>query len=147
MKTSIFSRSEIFYSQSEEKEMTKSSNRSLSEAKTLSLFCYTNAQSWAVLASVLFLAVFSIMPEFAFAGGLGEVESSLTENLNSVKSILMAIIPIIAGIILIWKCFEGFTQGKPVSEIIVTCLWIVGAACAFEFALFVFKTGSGISFG
>ena len=114
--------------------------------KTLSLFKYTNAQSWAIMAAVLFLAVAVLMPEFALAGGLEDAGGKIKSSLESVKDILMAIIPVIAGILLIWKCFEGFTQGKPISEIIVTCLWIIGAACAFEFALYIFKEGSSIHF-
>ena len=115
--------------------------------KTLSLFKYTNAQSWAIMAAVLFLAVAVLMPEFALAGGLGDVKDQLETNLKSIREILLAIIPVIAGILLIWKCFEGFTQGKSVSEIIVTCLWIVGAACAAEFATYIFDAGKSISFG
>ncbi|MBR5940175.1 MAG: hypothetical protein IKZ88_02875 [Neisseriaceae bacterium] len=98
------------------------------------------------LGAVLLAAVFVFMPDMALAGGLGDVESKLTDNLKSIQGILMAIIPIIAGIILVWKCFEGFTQHKPISEIIVTCLWIVGAACAVEFAVFIFDAGKSISF-
>ena len=109
-------------------------------------FLNISRSSWAVLGAILFAAMFALMPEMALAGGLGDVGNKLTTSLTDVKNILMAIIPLIAGILLIWKCFEGFTQHKPVAEIIITCLWIIGAACAFEFALFIFKEGSSIKF-
>lgn len=110
-------------------------------------FLTTKPTSWAVLGAVLLAAMFVFTPELALAaGGLGEVSNKLTSSLQDVKNILMAIIPLIAGILLIWKCFEGFTQHKPISEIIITCLWIIGAACAFEFALFIFREGSSINF-
>ena len=111
-----------------------------------------DTQSLGVLGAVLLAAMFMFMPDMALAaggsggGGLGSVEDGITGVLKSVRSILLAIIPIAAGIILVWKCWKGISEHQPFSEIMTTVLWIVGAACACEFAVWVFDMGKGIKF-
>ena len=102
-----------------------------------------NAQSLGVLGAVLLAAVFMFMPDMALAaggGGLGGVESTITDTLKTVKNVMLAVIPIAAGIVLTWKCWKGIQEHQPVSDIITTAIWIVCAACAVEFAVWIFGT-------
>lgn len=61
------------------------------------LFKSINAQSWAVLAASLFLAVGMLMPEMAFDGGLDTAKTQAT----NVRTWLYAIIGIVGGIYLL----------------------------------------------
>lgn len=97
-----------------------------------------NAQSLGVLVVVLLAAMFVFMPETVFAAGLDGVEKSVTSTLTKVKNIMLAVIPIAAGIVLVWKCWKGVQEHQPVSDIITTAIWIVCAACAVEFAVWIF---------
>lgn len=47
-----------------------------------------NAQSWAVLATVLFLAVGMLMPEMALAGGLSVVKNKVDDYTKTLYAIL-----------------------------------------------------------
>lgn len=58
--------------------------------KTLSLFKYTNAQSWAIMAGVLFLAIGMVMPELALAGGIEQIEGKVNEYKTTLYAILGA---------------------------------------------------------
>lgn len=103
-----------------------------------------NSQSQSVLVAVLLAAVFSFMPDMAFAGGgLGAVESELTSTLKTIRKIILGVVPIVAGIILIWKCVEGMQQQKSVMEILTTCMWIIGAASAIEVVTWIFGKFGG----
>lgn len=93
-----------------------------------------------------FLATF---PTFinARGDGLGGLEESTTSLLTTVRTVIIAVIGIVATIALTWQLAQGFLGRKTWGDIFESCLWILGAGAGVSLATWIFTRGQSLSFG
>lgn len=60
---------------------------------------------------------------------------------------IYGIVGVVAAIVVLWQCVEGWSGRKSWMDILATCFWVVGAAASMAFVTWLWQKGQGMSFG
>ena len=100
----------------------------------------TNKASLA--KSALLATVFAVASQGAMAAGFDDVGNMAT----TIRTGIYTIVGIVAGIVVLWQCFEGAQHRKQWGDILITCLWVIAAAASIAFVNYLWGRGQGMSF-
>lgn len=78
----------------------------------------------------------------AMAAGFDDVTSMAT----TVRTGIYTLVGVAAGIIVLWQCFEGAQHRKQWGDILITCLWVIGAAASIAFVTWLWTKGGAMTF-
>lgn len=78
----------------------------------------------------------------AMAAGFDDANQMAT----TVRTAIYTFIGIVAGIVVLWQCFEGAQGRKQWGDILVTCLWVVGAAASIALVTWLWTKGGSMTF-
>ncbi|PZO92992.1 MAG: hypothetical protein DI620_03720 [Haemophilus parainfluenzae] len=92
-----------------------------------------------------FLATFPLIAN-ARGEGLGGLEESTTSLLTTVRTVIIAVVGIVATIALTWQLAQGFMGRKTWGDIFESCLWILGAGAGVALATWIFTRGQSLTF-
>lgn len=81
--------------------------------------------------------------QFAMADGFSEVNSIAT----TIRTGIYTLVGILCTIALLWQFFQAKSGRKTWTDILETCLYIVGAGAAIAFGTWLFTKGGSMSFG
>ena len=97
------------------------------------------SQNKTTLAAALLAALAS---QTVFAGGFDDATNMATIIRNGVY----AVVSILAGMVILWNCFEGMQHRKQWGDILITCLWAVATAASVAFTAYLFTKGQSMTF-
>lgn len=66
---------------------------------------------------------------------------------NMIYKGIYGIVGVVAMIVVLWQCVEGWTGRKSWMDILSTCMWVVAAAASAAFVTWLWSKGQGMSFG
>lgn len=97
--------------------------------------CHTNTVRTVAITLALLAA------QGAMVAGFDDVTSMAT----TVRTIYTLVV-VVAGIIVLWQCFEGAQHRKQWGDILITCLWVIGAAASIAFVTWLWTKGGSMTF-
>lgn len=86
--------------------------------------------------------LYSISNMALAAGGFSEVTALATQF----RAWLYTFVGVLAAVVLIWACYEGFGGHMTWSEIMKKCLWIVAGGAGIPMAAYLWATGGKLTF-
>ena len=98
--------------------------------------------SGSLTKNVLAASALALISHGATAAGFDDANQMAT----NVRAGIYAFIGILAGIVVLWQCFEGSQGRKQWGDILVTCLWVVGAAASIALVTWLWTKGGSMSF-
>lgn len=99
-------------------------------------------QKSSITKNVLFAAAIALVSQAAMAAGFEDASTMAT----TIRNGMYTIIGVLAGLALLWQFVQGWGGRKQWTDILETCLWIVGAGAAFALATWFFTKGGAMSF-
>lgn len=97
---------------------------------------------WAIHAAALLLML-GVMP-FASAAGF---ESDAKDMANKIYKGIYGFVGVVALIIVLWQCVEGWSGRKSWMDVLSTCLWVVAAAASGALVTWLWSKGQSMTFG
>lgn len=92
-------------------------------------------------ASLLMMA--GLVPVASAAGFEAEAKSMA----DKIHKGIYGFVGVVALIVMLWQCVEGWTGRKSWMDILVTCLWVVAAAASGALVNWLWQKGAAMSFG
>lgn len=83
------------------------------------------------------------MAQTALAQGFAQ---PLADGATQFRDGVFILVGILASIVVLWQCYEGMSHKKTWPDILVTCAWVVAAACSIAFVAWLWSMGQSISF-
>lgn len=99
-----------------------------------------------VQAAIHGLAVVAMLGAAPLASASG-FETESTGMANKIYKGIYAFIGVVALIVMLWQCVQGWTGRKSWMDILETGLWIVAAAASGAFVTWLWSKGSSMTFG
>ena len=96
---------------------------------------------WAIHALSLLLMV-GMMP-FASAAGF---EAEAKGMADKIYKGIYGFVGVVALIIILWQCVEGWSGRKSWMDVLATCLWVVAAAASGALVNWLWKKGQSMTF-
>ncbi len=97
------------------------------------------SQNKTTLAAALLAALAS---QTVLAGGFDDVTSMAT----TIRTGIYTVVGVIAAIVVLWQCLEGMQHRKQWGDILITCLWVIGAAASIAFVGYLWTKGGSMTF-
>lgn len=99
-----------------------------------------------VQAAIHGLAVVAMLGAAPLASAAG-FEAEAKGMADKIYKGIYAFVGVVALIIMLWQCVEGWTGRKSWMDILVTCLWVVAAAASGALVTWLWSKGSSMTFG
>lgn len=99
-----------------------------------------------VQAAVHGLAVVAMLGAAPLASAAGFADEAKSMANNIYKGIY-GFVGVVALIVVLWQCVEGWSGRKSWMEILVTCLWVVAAAASAALVTWLWQKGQSMTFG
>lgn len=99
-----------------------------------------------VQAAIHGLAVVAMLGAAPLASAAG-FESEAKGMADKIYKGIYAFVGVVALIIMLWQCVEGWTGRKSWMDILVTCLWVVAAAASGALVTWLWSKGQSMTFG
>ena len=94
--------------------------------------------------NVVLMALFAATTsQMALAAGFQEEASGMITN---IRTAVYSVVGVVAGLCLLWQFAQGWAGRKTWSDILETCLWIVGAGAGIALATWLYTKGGSMSF-
>lgn len=74
-------------------------------------------------------------------------DSDAKDMANNIYKGIYGFVGVVALIIMLWQCVEGWTGRKSWMDILVTCLWVVAAAASGALVTWLWSKGQSMTFG
>lgn len=102
----------------------------------------TSSRKTTLFKNILTAAAMCIASHGAMAAGFDDATSMAT----TIRTGIYTFLGVVASIIVLWQCIEGAQGRKQWGDILVVCLWVVGAAASIAFVTFLWTRGGSMSF-
>lgn len=96
---------------------------------------------WAIHAAALLLML-GVMPFASAAGFEGEAKNMA----NKIYKGIYGFVGVVALIVVLWQCVEGWSGRKSWMDVLATCLWVVVAAASGALVTWLWSKGQSMSF-
>lgn len=110
------------------------------QAKTQNLISNSTIQT-ATHAVALFTAI--MLSPLAAAAGFEDEAKGMADKIY--KGIY-AFVGVVALIVVLWQCVEGWSGRKSWMDVLSTCLWVVAAAASGALVAWLWQKGSSMTF-
>lgn len=90
------------------------------------------------------LLAFSML--IASHGAMAAGFDDMTSMATTIRTGIYTFLGVVASIIVLWQCIEGAQHRKQWGDVLVTCLWVVGAAASIAFVAYLWTKGGSMSF-
>lgn len=102
----------------------------------------TASQKASLAKNALLATALAVASQGAMAAGFDDVSDMAT----TIRTGIYTIVGIVAGIVVLWQCFEGAQHRKQWGDILITCLWVIGAAASIAFVTYLWTKGGSMTF-
>lgn len=92
------------------------------------------------------LAVVAMLGATPLASAAG-FEADAKGMADKIYKGIYGFVGVVALIIMLWQCVEGWTGRKSWMDILVTCLWVVAAAASGALVTWLWSKGQSMTFG
>lgn len=100
----------------------------------------------SVQAAMHGLAVVGMLVAAPLASAAG-FEADAKEMANKIYKGIYGIVGVVALIIVLWQCVEGWSGRKSWMDILVTCIWVIAAAGSGALVTWLWSKGQSMTFG
>lgn len=111
------------------------------QAKSNAIMAKTSVQ-----AAVYGLAVLAMLAAAPLASAAG-FEAEAKEMGNKIYKGIYGFVGVVALIVVLWQCVEGWSGRKSWMDILATCLWVVAAAASAALVTWLWQKGQSMTFG
>ena len=102
----------------------------------------TASQKASLAKNVMIATALTVASQGAMAAGFDDVSNMAT----TIRTGIYTIVGIVAGIVVLWQCFEGAQHRKQWGDILITCLWVIGAAASIAIVTYTRTKGGSMTF-
>lgn len=110
------------------------------QAKSNAIMAKTSVQ-----AAVHGLAVVAMLGAAPLASAAG-FEAEGKSMADKFYKAIYGIVGVVASIVVLWQCVEGWSGRKSWMDILVTCIWVIAAAASGAFVTWIWQKGQSMSF-
>ena len=96
--------------------------------------------SWT--KNALIATALAVASQGAMAAGFDDVSNMAT----TIRTGIYVLCGVVASIIVLWQCIEGAQHRKQWGDILITCLWVIGAAASIAFVGYLWTKGGSMTF-
>ena len=96
----------------------------------------------AVIHSVALFAAIGAAPLASAAGFEAEAKGMA----DKIYKGIYAFVGVVALIVVLWQCVEGWSGRKSWMDVLSTCMWVVGAAASGALVAWLWQKGSSMTF-
>lgn len=111
------------------------------QAKSNAIMTKTSVQT-----AVHGLAVVAMLGAAPLASAAG-FEAEAKDMANKIYKGIYGFVGVVALIIVLWQCVEGWSGRKSWMDILATCLWVVAAAASAALVTWLWQKGQSMTFG
>ncbi len=102
----------------------------------------TASQKASLAKNVMIATALTVASQGAMAAGFDDVSDMAT----TIRTGIYTFVGIVAGVVVLWQCFEGSQHRKQWGDILITCLWVIGAAASIAFVAYLWTKGGSMTF-
>lgn len=111
------------------------------QAKSNAIMSKTSVQ--AVVHGLAVMAMLGAAPLASAAGFEAEAKGMA----DKIYKGIYGIVGVVALIIVLWQCVEGWSGRKSWMDILVTCIWVIAAAGSGVLVTWLWQKGQSMTFG
>lgn len=115
----------------------------LAEVHTRTQDIMAKPKTHMAVHALALLTMLGIAP-LASAGGF---EADAKDMANKIYKGIYGFVGVVALIIVLWQCVEGWSGRKSWMDILATCLWVVAAAASAALVTWLWSKGQSMTFG
>lgn len=97
----------------------------------------------AAIHGIALLAALGAAPLVSAAGFEAEAKGMA----DKIYKGIYAFVGVVALIVVLWQCVEGWSGRKSWMDVLATCMWVVAAAASGALVAWLWQKGSSMTFG
>ena len=119
----------------------KSAQYMEAQAKSNTIMAKNSVQ--AAMHGLAAVAMLGAAPLVSAAG----FEADAKDMANKIYKGIYGFVGVVALIVVLWQCVEGWSGRKSWMDILATCLWVVAAAASAALVTWLWQKGQSMTFG